>query len=298
MPPRSSWKGFIKLSLVSIPVRSFTSAESGSEVRLRQLHRECHSPIRYRKVCPIHGEVVNEEIVSGYEYSKGQFVVIEPEERDKLYIESDRSINIEGFVSREAVDPLYYEGKGYYLLPEGAAGLKPYALLRSEMAEKELWGVARVALYGREHLALLRPLDGALNLAMLYYENEVRTPQLFEDELKEPELSEEEKRLTSTLIEASRLPSFDLSRYQDTYRERLQKLIEAKVEGKEIAVAPTAPEPQVINLMDALKKSLARAQGGKAAEERAEPRKPAQKKAAPSVRHPAHAHGSRKKKLG
>ena len=129
MPPRTSWKGFIKLSLVSVPVKAFTANDPGAQIRLNQLHCDCNSRIAYKKVCPVHGEVGNDQIARGYEHAKGQYVVIEDEELGKLRTKSDHSVNIEGFVAPDALDPVYHAGRTYYLLPDGAVGQKPYRLL-------------------------------------------------------------------------------------------------------------------------------------------------------------------------
>lgn len=289
MAPRPSWRGFLRLSLVSIPVRFYTARASGSEVQLHQLHRECKSRIQYRKFCPVHGEVGKDDIVSGYEFQKDQYVVIEPEERDQLYLENEKAINIDAFVPPDSVDPLHFTGKAYYLLPDGAAGQEPYALLQRAMARKGVAAVARVVLYGRQEVVLVRPQDKLLSVTGLSYGNEMKQPKEFEEELTEKAVREDELRLTDTLIEATMEDQVDLSRYSDDYTERLRKLIETKVEGKEIATPPQAEAPQVINLMDALKKSVAQAQEkakeGKSAREAAAPA--ARKKVAPSARQTA-----------
>jgi len=264
MPPRYSWKGFVRLSLVTIPVRWYNSAESSKEIHFNQLHKPpCSSRIQYRKVCPVHGEVPREEIVSGYPYAKDQYVVVDEAELDKLYRESDKGITIDGFIPPGTIDPAYFTGRTNYLLPDGAAGAKPYQLLREGMAEEDLVAISRMVLRGREELVLLRPVDKLLAATMVSYAQDVRGPEVFEDELVETEAEEDEVALTRTLIAARRIEDFDLSRYRDTYDEKLHALIEAKVQGKEIVAAPSAPEePRVINLMDALKKSLAEAGAG------------------------------------
>src|SRR5262245_43120755 len=149
---RTSWKGYVRLSLVSVPVEAYTASATESEIRLRQLHAECHSPINYRKVCPIHGEVTSDQIVSGYEHEKGQFVVVDLAELDHLRTDAERSIMIDGFVRASAVDPLYSAGKNYYLLPQGSAGTRPYALLGRGMSEEGRNAVAKVTMFGREHI--------------------------------------------------------------------------------------------------------------------------------------------------
>jgi DNA end-binding protein Ku len=125
--PRSSWKGYLKLSLVSVPVRGYTANVAASEIRLNQLHSECHNRIRYQKTCPVHGEIPKEEIVSGYEYAKGEYVVIEPEELTRIRGERERAVTLDAVVSQHTIDPVYFTDKTYYLVPDGAVGQKPLA---------------------------------------------------------------------------------------------------------------------------------------------------------------------------
>lgn len=259
MAARSVWKGFIRLSLVSVPVKAFTGTSSGDgEVRLNQLHVDCHSRIRYQKVCPTHGEVKQDAIVSGYEYAKDQYVVVDPEELDKLRPESEKAIQIDTFVPPETVDPAYFAGKTYYLVPDGPVAFKPYALLVQGMKDENTCAVARVVMHNRDQLVLLRPVGKLLSMAMLNFENQVVKPAAYEAEVPDQELSDEEKKLVATLIEASTKKSLDLTKYKDTYTEKLTKLIEAKVQGKEIVSAPPEEAAQVINLMDALRQSVAK----------------------------------------
>ena len=135
MPPRAMFKGFIQLSLVSVPVKGFTAHATGSEIRLNQLHRECHSRIKYQKTCPTHGEVKNDDIVSGYEYAKDQYVIINPDEIQKMRKQSEKMIDITGFIEADQIEPIYFSGRTYYFVPDGPAGQKPYQLLRDAMAE-------------------------------------------------------------------------------------------------------------------------------------------------------------------
>jgi len=255
---RSTWKGHLRVSLVSIPVKAYTAATSGGgEIHLNQLHRDCHHRIRYRKTCPVHGEVSGEEIVSGYEYARGQSVVVQPEELDRLRTERDRAIAIDVFVSSESVDAVYHAGKSYYLLPDGPAGAKPYALLHRAMVDAGRHAVARMVLSGRERLVLVRPRGRILVMSTLVYQAQVKGAEVFEEAVAETELSAEEIRLATTLVAATSREEFELGRYQDLYTERLGALVEAKIEGHEIATAPAEPERQVINLMEALRRSVA-----------------------------------------
>ena len=262
MAPRTSWKGFVKLSLVSVPVRAFTAHETSEEVHLNQLHKDCHQRIRYKKVCPEHGEVKQSEIVSGYEYAKDQYVVIDPQEVAKLRKEPDRSVTIDGFITSDQIDPIYYAGKSYYLLPDGPGGTKAYGLLVRGMVDAGVHGVARIVLSGREQVVVLRPVDDVLAVNVLSYAQTVRSASLFHEDLPDQKLSKSELQLTQTLIEASRIAEFDFESYADDYVEKLQKIIEAKIEGREVVEAPDREEPKILNLMDALKKSVAEARTG------------------------------------
>ena len=292
MPARSSWKGFLKLSLVSVPVKAYTAtASGGGEVRLNQLHAECHSRINYKKTCPIHGEVPNDQIVSGYEYSKGQYVVVDPEDIEKLRSEDEKAINIDAFIQPNALDPTHFSGKSYYLIPDGPVGQKPYALLVQGMEEMKRHAVAQVVMHGRDQLVLIRPMEGLLNMAILNYDNQVTKPAAFEEEAPKAKAEPEELKLAKTLIEASSPKQFDFSKYKDLYTEKLTQLIEKKVAGEEVVAPPVHEHAPIINLMDALKESLAKVQ--KAEPEAAE--KPS-KKMAESARKPGR--GAAKRKSG
>jgi DNA end-binding protein Ku len=242
MAPRSSWKGFLRLSLVSVPVKAFTANNTDEEIHLNQLHKECHARVKYKKVCPEHGELANTEIVSGYQYAKDQYVVIDADELNKLRRDSDHAINISGFVPFAEIPPEYLSGRAYYLMPDGPAGSRPYALLREGMGAEGLCAVAQVVMAGREQLVAVRAQDNLLVMNVLMHK----------------------KKLTKTLIDASRLEEFDLGAYPDQYVEKLGKLIQMKVDGQEVVQAPDLEQPKIINLMDALKKSVAEAQASSA----------------------------------
>lgn len=260
MPPRSSWKGFLRLSLVSVPVKAYTAASSSrSEVTLNQLHAECNNRIQYKKTCPIHGEVSNDEIVSGYEFAKGQYVVITPDEIEKVRPQGDKSITIDTFIKTSDLDPIYYD-KTYYLVPDGPIGERPYLVLRDGMAEQDRCAIAQVVISNREQTVLLRALDGLLAMTTLRYDDEVKKPESFADEVPKIQVTDEEIELAEQLIEAKSAKDFDFSKYKDLYTQRLTAVIQAKVEGKEISSPRAQEEPQVINLMDALRESVAKAQ--------------------------------------
>jgi DNA end-binding protein Ku len=257
MAPRTSWKGFLRLSLVSVPVKAYTANNTDEEIRLNQLHGECHGRVRYKKVCETHGELRGEDIVSGFEYAKDQYVVIDDDELSKVRAKSDKSVSIDGFVAPEKIDPVYLAGRTYYLLPDGPAGSRPYALLVRGMLDAGVVGIAQVVIAGREQLVMLRPQDDMLVMSVLNYPKKVRAAAPYRDELPNEKPSPSELALANTLIGASTLAEFDFQSYRDAYVENLTKLIQLKVEGREIVQAPDTEEPKILNLMEALKKSVA-----------------------------------------
>ena len=262
MASRSVWSGFIRFSLVAVPVKAFTAAASGGgEISLNQLHKECHSRIQYKKTCPIHGEVKTDEIVSGYEFDKGQYVVIDPEEVDKLRTPADKAISVAAFVTPDQFDPRYFNGKHYYLLPDGPVGQKSYALLVKAMVETGRYAFAQVVFSGKEQVVLVRPMDGLLVMSMLSYEQEMKSKSEFEPEAPQVDVPKAEVAMAKSLIEmmSPEAGAFDFASYRNTYTDKLTQLIEAKMQGKEIVAPPAAEVPQVANLMEALQKSLAAA---------------------------------------
>ena len=263
MAPRASWKGFLNLSLVSVPVRAFSATNSAATIRLNQLHAECNSRINLKTVCPSCGEIPRSDIVKGYEYAKDQYVIIDLEELEKLRAHDEsRAISIDKFIRADQIDPLFYSDTTYYLVPDGAAGQKPYRLLMKAMENKELFCVANVVLHNKEQLVLVRPFDGLLSMTVLRYNDQIKPATSFHDELADAELSKEEFRLAETLVDETYEDSFDLAAYQDKCYDRLKELIDAKVEGKEIVAAPQTETPKVINLMDALQASVEQAREG------------------------------------
>jgi DNA end-binding protein Ku len=234
--PRPSWKGFIRLSLVSVPVEGYTASAAGeTQISLNQLHDDCHGRIRYKKVCENCGEVDNDQIVMGYQFAKDQYAVVDTDELEKLRSERDYSINVDRFVDPSTIDPTYYSGKTYYLLPSGKAGEKAYALLNQAMTEEHVCGLAQVVVSNREQLVLLRPIGKLLAISVLQYAANVRRPEGYEKLLTGDDVSKEELKLARMLIDATREDSPALETNHDLYNERLKELVESKVEGREVA---------------------------------------------------------------
>lgn len=261
MASRSVWSGFIRFGLVSVPVKAYTAAASGGAgISFNQLHKECHSRVRYTKTCPIHGELKADDIVSGYEFSKGQYVVIDPEEIDKLRTPSEKAIDVRAFIPPDQIDARYYTGKNWYILPDGPAALRPYALLHKTMEEQGLAAFAQIVTGGREQLLLLRPVSDVLVGSYISYAEDVKPMDEFKDEAPKVEVSPDELKLAKTLTESMKDTEFDLSQYKDEFEAKVRQLVEAKVKGQEVVAPPeTEAQPAVVNLMDALKASLEQA---------------------------------------
>jgi DNA end-binding protein Ku len=267
---RPSWSGSIRLSLVTVPVKGYTALEAEkARISLNQLHEECHSRIKYKKTCPIHGEVPNDEIVMGYEYEDDKYAIIDTDEINKLRSPADRAVTIDRFVSPEQIDPIYYSGQTYYLLPDGKQAPKPYAVLQAAMKKENVVGIGQVVISNREQLVVVRPIDRLLAISVLHYDASIRPTAAFDDDLAETDVSAQEVKLAKMLIDTTKVEDPALDEYENIYNDRLEALVQAKIAGEEIAT-PAAEESRlpVINIMDALKASL----------ERKAPRRPGSKK--------------------
>lgn len=252
------------MSLVAVPVEAFTAATAGKgEVHLNQLHEACHSRIRYRKFCPVHGEVPNDEIVYGYEYAKDQYVVLEPGERESFRQQAERSMTIDRFIPANAIEPFYFSGRNYYLLPEGAAADKPYRVLCAAMREEERCALGQVVMSGRQEVALVRPAESVLTMSLLNYTAQVKPLADFVEEVGEGRVSADELKLARTLIQQTSSDEPSLEQYEDTYTQKFKEAIEAKIAGKDVVQSPEEEDVPVVNLMDALRKSLKQGTGGR-----------------------------------
>ena len=266
MAARSIWKGFLSFSLVSVPVKLYSASVSGGGgITLNQIHKDCNNRVQYKKFCPVHGELTSDAIVSGYQYDEGKYVLIDPDEVDKLRSPKDKAINVEAFVSPEQIDPANFNGKTYYLAPDGPMAFKPYALMHRVMVESGKAAFARFAWKGRDQMVLVRPVENLLAMVGLSYDNEVRKASEFTGEVPKVEVSPDELKLAKTLTDSLTEDEFDLSKYRDSFNDNLQKLVESKISGKQTIEAPAEAAPQVINLMEALQKSIAAAKKSAAA---------------------------------
>jgi DNA end-binding protein Ku len=278
----SVWKGYLTFGLISIPIRLFSAARS-ERIGLNQLHNVCKTRIRMPLYCPqCQRQVERNEIVKGYEYDKDQYVLFTEDELDKIEPESARTMEILEFVKVEEIDPLYYEAS-YYVTPE-EEGKKAYQLLLEAMEETNYAAIAKLTMHQREHIVVVRPRAHGMTLHTMYYTNEIRQVAEYGKSDSAAEPKEQEKKLARQLIE-SLAADFEPEKYKDQYQESMKSMIEAKRQGREVQEVAHPKLAPVIDLMDALKKSIAEKQpaGGKKPPVRAVPaasaQAPAQKRA-------------------
>lgn len=263
---RASWQGMLRFGLVSFPVEAFNAhSDEGGEIALHQLHAKCHSRIRYQKTCPIHGEVDNDEIIKGYEVSKGEYIEIDPDELEKLRSGAERSLTVDTFITPDEIDSIYLDGRMYFLSPDGDQAREPYGVFLEALRHLGRCGLGQIVFSGKEQIVMIRPYGDALHMAMLNYQAEIRDPQ--ETILPPATVKRTDRmvKLAEQLIENWTEESFDFSKYEDAHLRDLKALIQAKVEGREIVASEVDEGPEVINLMDALQKSLGQKGGGKRA---------------------------------
>ncbi len=264
---RTLWKGAISFGLVNIPIKMYSATER-KQISFNQLHASCKTPVQYRKYCPAcQIEVGPDEIVRGYEYEKGRYVVLRDEDFELLPGENTKTVDILDFVNLSEIDPVYYD-KTYYLEPN-PGGEKAYALLKTAMQETGKIAIARVMIRSKSALACIRVLGELLAIETMYFPDEIRSAETLTTQIKKPELHPNEISMAKSLIE-NLSSHFQPEKYSDEYRAKLMEVIQAKIAGEEVAI-PTAPETaKVIDLMEALRASLE-------ATEKKEPQTPAKK---------------------
>ncbi len=232
MAARPTWKGYLKISLVNIPVKVFPATDAAATLSFNQLHAECQTRIQQKRWCPhCQREVPNTDIVKGYEFEKGRYVVVDDDDIEKVRVDSTRVINLETFTDDTSIDPIYLE-RPYYLAPDGPVARDAFAVIREGMKGKA--GIGKVALYGREYLVKVQPRARGLVMYTLRHANEIRSMDAIEELTDMP----------------------DTASYRDDYQVGLREIIDAKIEGREIVTPEVEAPPKVVNLMDALRKSL------------------------------------------
>jgi DNA end-binding protein Ku len=259
MPLRTRWEGYLKVSLISVPVKAYSASVAGrGQIGFHLLHSKCHSRIRYKKVCPIHGEVPNDEIVSGYEHAKDTYVVVKKEDLQKLKPDADKTIEIDVFINPGELDPVYFSDRSYYLVPDGRVAAKSFAVLRRVMEKEVRYAVGTMVFSGKEHIVCVRATGKVLAVTFLSYAEQIKTAKDFEDEVPDVEVPAKELELARGLLEASTAKEFNLAEYKDKYAGKVMKMLESKASKHGVKKAASAAEepPAVINLMDALRESL------------------------------------------
>ena len=276
------WKGHLTFGLISIPVRMFAAAR-GERVSFNQLHKVCHSRLRQPLFCPVcNRQVERSEIVKGYEYEKDQYVLFNDEELDKIEPPSAHVMEILEFVKLDEMDPLYFDAS-YYVSPEDA-GVKAYQLLLKGMEETGYGAIAKLTMHQREHIVIIRPGAQGMTLHTMFYSNEIRAAEAVPND--KIELKDQEKKLADQLIQSLAAP-WQPEKYRDEYQENLKGMIQAKLKGQEVTEVAQPHMAPVIDLMEALKKSLAEKKAPPAAQEQTA--KPAAAAAAAGKKPPARA---------
>ena len=254
MAARPTWKGYLKISLVNIPVKVFPATDASATISFNQLHVECQTRIQQKRWCPTcQKDVPNTDIVKGYEFEKGRWVVVGDEDIDKVRVDSTRVINLEKFTDDVEVDPIYLD-KPYYLAPDGPVAKEAFAVIREGMKGKA--GIGKVALYGREYLIKVQPREKGLVMYTLRHASEIRSMDAIDELADMPsDVKAAEVALAQQVI-STFTGAIDVSDYRDDYQEGLREIIDAKIAGREVVAPDMQEPPKVVNLMEALRRSL------------------------------------------
>ena len=275
---RPYWTGFLKLSLVTIGVRLYTATSERDRIRFHQIHEPSGERVRQQLVVPGIGPVERSDIVKGYEYEKGRYVTVDPDDLKRLKLETTDTIDISEFV--EDIDPIYFDSP-YYLVPDGSVAEEGYRVIREALRETGKIAVGQVVINGQERVIAIRPLSTGLLGNSLRYQDEIRKPEDFFGSIAADAVDEDQLAIMDQIIKR-KTRSFDSTKFGDRYQKAVRELIDEKLEGRLPPEEPERKPAQVINLMDALKRSLAAEEKGTAAaprraagREAAEPEKPA-----------------------
>src|SRR5262252_9840325 len=254
MAARATWKGYLKISLVNIPIKVFPATDAGATLSFNQLHAECQTRIQQKRWCPhCQREVANTDLVKGFEFEKGRYVVIDEEDIEKVRVESTRVINLEQFTDDTEIDPIYLE-RPYYLAPDGPVAREAFAVIREGMKGKA--GIGKVALYGREYLIKVQPRDQGLVMYTLRHASEIRSMAAIDELSDMPGTVKPEEVKLAKQVMGTFEGQVDFESYKDDYQVGLREIIDAKIEGREVVAPEVEAPPKVVNLMEALRKSL------------------------------------------
>jgi DNA end-binding protein Ku len=254
MAARPTWKGYLKISLVNIPVKVFPATDAGATIGFNQLHGECQTRIQQKRWCPsCQREVPNTDIVKGYEFEKGRYVVMDEGDIDKVRVESTRVINLEKFTDDVEVDPIYLD-RPYYLAPDGNVAKEAFAVIREGMKGKA--GIGKVALYGREYLIKVQPRERGLIMYTLRHASEIRSMDAIDELADMPEQVKPAEVALAQQVMGTFEGALDFADYRDEYQDGLREIIDAKIAGREVVAPEVQEPPKVVNLMEALRRSL------------------------------------------
>jgi len=254
MPARPYWKGHMRLSLVTFPIALYPAINAQSKLAFHQLERTTGQRIREKKVVPGKEEVTSEDIVKGFEYEKGRYVVLEEEDFDKVKLETKKTVDLERFFPASELDPLYID-KPYYVVPDGALAEEAFTVVREALEHEHRAALGRVVLSGRERPVAIVPRDKGMVCYTLHTADMIRKASLYFGDIKAGELNEDEVAVAETLV-SRKAGHFDPAGFVDRYQEGLRKIIQAKIEGESPPIVEDAQPGNVVNLMDALRKSL------------------------------------------
>lgn len=272
---RTIWKGAISFGLVHVPVKLYPATER-KDIKFNFLHEACKTPIKYERFCPTcETEVPQEQIVRGYEYEKGRYVILRDEDMANLPLETARNMDIVDFVDLKEIDPVYFD-KSYYLAP-GDGGEKAYELLKQAMEKTGRIAVAKVVIRSKESLAVIRVYKDALVMETMFYPDEIRNVELLPELHYEVKIHENEMKMAESLISSLSEP-FEPGKYHNEYRKALMDVIQAKVAGEEVEVVPRPETGKIVDLMEALKASIQLAKDEKERKKAPEPAGEAGKK--------------------
>ncbi|HEX8899863.1 Ku protein [Vitreimonas sp.] len=314
MPPpaRPVWTGQIRLALVALPVKLYSALDSREKISFNQIHEPSKQRIKYEKVVPGIGAVDKDEIVKGYEFSKGRYVLFSDEEFDALKVNSKKTLDMVQFAPSETIDPIYFD-KPYYALPDGKLADEPYRVVRDALRRSKTVGLGQITMRGRSYIAAVKPYEDGLIVETVHYAEELRAAKSFFDEIPDGKSDPDLVDLAEELINRKKA-KFDPTKFEDEYAAAVERLVKKKIErhGELVLEDQEEPSPDygdnVVSLVDALKKSLAKKAAGKAAaandDEDEAPAKPAKRpraaaekvKAAPRAKAPAKTAPKRAKK--
>jgi DNA end-binding protein Ku len=255
MAPRASWSGQLKLSLIGIPVRLYNVISSQNETPRHMLHKECLQRVRYQTVCPEHGNIGRDEIVKGYEYEKDRYIVLDEAALETIKLETTKAIELIQFIEAKELDPLFLNTP-YYVAPDGRVAEEAFRVIREAMRHVNKIGIGRVVMTSKEHLIALRVQGKGFVLTTMHYAQEVRSATAYFEEIRDGEVEKDQLTLAEQLVESKSAP-FDPEHFSDRYQKALLEIVKAKIEGAEPVRALKSEPGKVVNLMEALKKSLA-----------------------------------------